>query len=63
MSFPYPISHPSTKTSTIGSADDEQRAACVRATAGVERMQRDPMLIYTEEERPRSREARTGGQA
>jgi hypothetical protein len=52
MSLSYPISHPSTKTSVVGSAYDEQRAACVRATASVERMQRDPMLVYTEEERP-----------
>jgi hypothetical protein len=61
MSLSYPISYPSTEKPVVGSGYDEQRAACVRATASIERMQRDPMLVYTEEERPRSREARTGG--
>jgi hypothetical protein len=60
MPLSYPISYPSTKTSVVGSAYDEQCAASVRATTSVERMQRDTMLVYTEEERPRSREARTG---
>jgi hypothetical protein len=55
------IRYPSTKTSVAGVAYDEQCAASVCTTASVEHLQRDPMLVYTEEQRPQSRKARTWG--
>jgi hypothetical protein len=59
MSLVYTISYPGTKVSVICIAHDKEGTTVVGPTTSVERLQRGAMLIYAEEQLPRSRETHT----